>query len=109
MWSFLLLLFLFFWTNDELPRFKRGSRSFSVLAVGIISFVTMFTYIHQDRVVHGTKPVVCPQQFDLGMWLGVDLINAVRVVLIAVPICCITSRGHLLRSSTPHAVERAFG
>eukprot|EP00750_Incisomonas_marina_P001478 INCI11275.3.p1 GENE.INCI11275.3~~INCI11275.3.p1 ORF type:complete len:195 (+),score=26.71 INCI11275.3:258-842(+) len=81
MWSCLLLLFLFFWSNDALPRFKRGSRSFSTLTLGVVAFVVMFTLVHQDDA-YQNKEQKCPPALDLATWLGIDLANGAITLLV---------------------------
>lgn len=71
------MLFLFYWGNDNVPRFKRGARSFSVLAAAVTAFVVLFVYIHQDEAFQ-SKDKTCPPLFDYSKWLLLHLAVGVR-------------------------------
>ena len=80
MWSSLLLWFVFYHNNDSIPRFKRGPRSFGVLAVAVTIFLAVFVATHQDEAqVNSTS--VCPAPLDLTVWIGVDMALAVSLFL----------------------------
>ncbi len=77
MWSFLLLFFFFYWTNDNIPRYKRGSRTFNVLVLSIAAFLAAFSAVHHNAAqIH--ESVRCPQQLDLSHWLRLSLALGVR-------------------------------